>query len=213
MSLAVILVAAGAVQGATGFGFGMLAAPILVVIEPALVPGPMLLMGAAISISVSIREGHAIDTAGFATSLSGRIVATGIAALCLSLFSQATFSYLFAILILVAVALSLTRLRVAPRGWPLFIAGFASGFMGTITSIGAPPMALVYQRTAGPTVRATLSAFFAVGAVVSIVALVAARELWIDDVLLALTLLPFALSGLFLASWARLLVDSGYLRA
>ena len=34
------------------------------------------------------------------------------------------------------------------------IAGLLSGFMGTITSVGGPPMAMVYQNMPGPKVRA-----------------------------------------------------------
>jgi len=40
----------------------------------------------------------------------------------------------------------------------LLIAGGLSGFFGTLTSIGAPPLALVEQGEKGPTIRGTLSA-------------------------------------------------------
>ena len=77
----------------------------------------------------------------------------------------------FALLILIAVGMSLWgwRVRAEPRN--LIIAGAASGFMGTITSVGAPPMAIVYQGFAPAQLRATIGAFFVAGAIGSLAAL------------------------------------------
>ncbi|HWM39337.1 MAG TPA: TSUP family transporter, partial [Streptomyces sp.] len=58
-----------------------------------------------------------------------------------------------------------------PRRLTLVSAGAVSGIMGTATSIGGPPMALVWQRSPGPRLRSTMSAFFLVGSAVSLVAL------------------------------------------
>ena len=43
--------------------------------------------------------------------------------------------------------------------------------MGSITSIGGPPMALVYQHRTGPELRATLALFFVFGSSLSILLL------------------------------------------
>ena len=51
---------AGAIQGATGFGFNMLAAPLLAIIDPAFVPGAMLLMATAVCIGGAIQERQAL---------------------------------------------------------------------------------------------------------------------------------------------------------
>ena len=47
---------------------------------------------------------------------------------------------LFSVSILLAVAMSLLGWRVAASTASLAVAGAASGFMGTITSAGAPPL-------------------------------------------------------------------------
>ena len=51
------------------------------------------------------------------------------------------------------------------------LAGATSGVLGTATSIGGPPMALVWQNSSGPKLRGTMSGFFLVGSVLSIAVL------------------------------------------
>ena len=90
--------------------------------------------------------------------------------------SRDGFSLLFAGLILAAVALSLARWRVRPTRRSLLVAGTLSGLMGTVTTIGAPPMGIVYQHAPGARTRGTLNAFFALGALVSLGALTSGQD-------------------------------------
>ena len=61
--------------------------------------------------------------------------------------------------VLIGIALSLSGLRIAIRPVSLIIAGIAAGLMGTITAVGAPPMAL-YQYEPAKRARAMQNAFF-----------------------------------------------------
>jgi type III secretory pathway component EscU len=47
----------------------------------------------------------------------------------------------------------------------LMAAGFASGFMGTITSVGTPPMGLVMQNVEPGRLRATVGMFLVFGSI------------------------------------------------
>ncbi len=67
--------------------------------------------------------------------------------------------------LLVSVLIAEFRLHVRPNRINLFIAGFLSGLMSILSGIGAPPMALVYQRSAAGKVRAMMNAFFTIGTV------------------------------------------------
>jgi hypothetical protein len=74
------------------------------------------------------------------------------------------------------------------------------GLMGTATSIGGPPMALVWHGSSPARMRGTMSAFFLVGALMSLAALIAVgaidrRILLFAAVLLPAMLLGFAASG------------------
>ncbi|WP_246018298.1 sulfite exporter TauE/SafE family protein [Pelagibacterium montanilacus] len=206
------VIAAGAVQGSTGFGFNMVAAPVLALIDPAFVPVPMLLLALFVCIVGAIRERSEIDRKGLTASLSGRVAASILAVLCLGLVDQAAYSTLFAVLVLIAVALNLLGLKVDANPRNLFIAGGVSGFMGTLTSIGAPPMAMVYQNAKGPVMRATLSAFFVFGAIISLIALAIGGQVTWTGIGLGLLLLPFAMIGFVFSNWGRLLVDKGKVR-
>lgn len=66
-------------------------------------------------------------------------------------------------------------------------------------SIGGPPMALVWQRRSGAQLRGTMSGFFLVGSVLSLVMLtltgaIGARTLWGCAVLIPAALTGFLLS-------------------
>jgi len=208
----VALIAAGAVQGSTGFGFNMLAAPILAVIDPVFVPGPMLLIAVSVCVGGMLREAKFIDRRGLAFSLSGRVVSASVAVFALGLLDEATFSLVFGVMVLVAVGLSIAGLRITATPVNLLAAGTISGFMGTLTSIGAPPMAMVYQNAPGPVMRSTLNAFFVFGGVISLVALAIGGHMDWTDVGLASILAPFAFFGFFFSHWGRKLVDGGHLR-
>ena len=104
-------------------------------------------------------------------------------------------SIVFALLILGAVSFSLRGWRISARPQNLIFAGAVSGFMGTITSVGAPPMAIVYQDFAPPRLRATIGAFFVAGAVGSLVVLQAVGRFGAREALVGLPLVPPMLIG------------------
>lgn len=75
-----------------------------------------------------------------------------------------------------------------------------SGMMGTATSIGGPPMAMVWQRFAGPRPRSTMGAFFLVESAMSLAALTVSGSVGLHDLRYALFLAPAAALGVL---WAR----------
>src|SRR5690606_33199689 len=113
--LAVLIVALGtAVQASIGFGLAMIAAPLLLLIDPALVPGPVIVTALVLSLWVAWLDRAAIDLRHFKVAIAGRLVGTPPAALLLGSVSAATFDLVFGALVLVAVALSLWRGRIEP---------------------------------------------------------------------------------------------------
>lgn len=113
-------------QGSVGFGMGLFASPILMLIDERFVPAPILLSTWVMTTFLVLRERHDVDVRG---------------------------------------------LRLRPSRSVLVGAGMMSAIMGTITSISGPPMALVYQDASGARLRATMSSFFWVGTVMSLVVL------------------------------------------
>lgn len=188
------------VQGSVGFGYALLTAPLLALIAPDLVPGPILFSSMLLSIASAIREHPSIDRRGVALALVGRLPGVALGASALAFLSSETMSVVFGAVVLLAVALSVSGLRLAMTTTTLLGTGFLSGVMGTMTSIGGPPIALVYQDADGPRLRATLNSYFALGSAMSIPALALAghfgRQQFVDGMMLMpATVVGFALSG------------------
>ena len=212
LAAAIALILAGAIQGSTGFGFNMLAAPLLALIDPSFVPGPMIALATLVSVGGALREAPQINRSDLGFSLAGRLIAAGLAAWCVGLMSPQTFSLFFGLTVLFAVVVSLSGLRIQTTPRTLFLAGTVSGFMGTLTSMGAAPMALVYQNTGGARMRATLNAFFVVGGLISIAALMMAGRFDWQDVRMSVLMIPPAAAGFLLSGWGRKLVDRGHVK-
>lgn len=208
-----LVVAVGAVfvgavvQGSVGFGLGLVAAPVLALVEPGLVPGPLLVSITVLTALVAVRERIALDLRGLAWALAGRVPGTVAGAVVVASLSPRALSSALAVVVLLGVALSVVGWDPEPRPALLFSAGAASGFMGTTTSVGGPPVALAYQRSSGPELRATLGAFFLVGCLMSIAALSLTGSLGAADLRAATVLLPAVVVGHLVSGPLRPWVD------
>jgi hypothetical protein len=103
------------------------------------------------------------------------------------------------------------RVRVGRRS--LFGAGTLAGVMSTITSMGGPPMALLYQHEEGGRLRGTLAAFFSLGVVLSLIGLFVVGRFGWTEVRLAGLLLPGVLLGFALSAWTAARLDKRQTRA
>lgn len=212
LALVATVTVAAALQASTGIGFGMLAAPVAVMLEPALVPGPLLLLSLLLSVMTALRERHAIDLPGLSFATVGRVFGAAAAGATLALVPASAFPAIFSLLILAAVALSASGWHARPTRNNLVAAGLASGYMGTITSVGAPPMALVYQNASGPMIRSTMGAFFVLGSTISLAALIAVDRAPVLELLRSLWLLFPVWLGFRLSRHAIGYIDRGRVR-
>jgi uncharacterized membrane protein YfcA len=94
----------------------------------------------------------------------------------------------------------------------MFSAGFLSGFMGTSSSIGGPPMALVLQHEANDFIRANLAAFFVVSCILSLAMLVTVERFAMPHLLISLPLMPATLAGYWVAMKTLHLISHQRLR-
>jgi uncharacterized membrane protein YfcA len=197
---ATIIIATGAaLQAATGMGMALFAVPLLALLDPALVPGPSLCAVMTLSAAVAWRERGAIDRRIVALALLGFAGGSVLGAIVLALLTGLNLSRLFGLLILAAVGLSLAGLQIRAGRLALLIGGTAAGLLGTMSGVQGPPIALVLQHEPPDRLRATLCAFFAVGSMVSLVALAATGVFGIGQVGFGLALLPGVPVGLALA--------------
>jgi uncharacterized membrane protein YfcA len=209
---AVIVAVAACLQGSVGFGFGSFAAPLLALLDRGLVPGPLLAVALPLTVMIALRDHDTLDLSGVKWAIAGRLPGTVVGVVAVAALPPDGLTIMFCLLVLIAVALSLTGRRVAPTPRTLLGAGLASGVMGTATSIGAPPLALVYQDVPGPRLRATLAGFFVVGASLSVIGLALAGELGADEWRAAAALLVPMIAGFLASRPAARLLDAGWTR-
>jgi uncharacterized membrane protein YfcA len=208
-----LVVAFGAlVQGTVGFGLALVAAPLLALLDPALVPVPLLLLATAHAVLMLVRERGEADWAGVGWALVGRLPGIALGVLAVAVLPQRWFGAVVAATVLLCAGLSLVRWRPRRTVPALLAAGLVSGAGGTASAIGGPPVALLYQDAPGPRVRATLGAYFAVGSLLSLGGLAVGGEVGTDALVSAGLLLPFMVAGFAVSSPARRLLDRGWTR-
>jgi len=200
------------VQSSVGFGLAVLSAPIVLWIDPRFVPGPMILCAFVLTLLIAFRERAALDLRGVGWAVAGRVPGTGLGILVLLWASKDLLEALIAGLILLAVVLAASGLRIAPRAGTLFGAGVVSGVMGTVASVGGPAVAIVYQHAPGPTLRGTLAGYCIFSSTISITALALSGLFGRQELIGACVLLPGVLVGFVLSRWTRTLLDDGYTR-
>ncbi len=195
------------VQSSVGFGLVLIAGPILLLLDSGFLPGPMLATALVLTSLVAFRERKSIHLEGVMFALLGRVPGTALAIAVLAKITAAMFDVMFAAFVLIGVALSMGGWRISPTPVSSVIAGAASGFMGTISAIGGPPLALLYQHSTGPRMRGTLAAMFVFGALLSLTGLV-----WIDrfgaaEIGRASLLFPGAIGGFLASRWGAAWID------
>lgn len=213
--VALVVTALGAaVQGTIGFGFAVVSVSLLSLVDPILVPVPQLLVAAPLSVAVFWRERHHVDLTGTGWILAGRVPGAVFGLLLLGLVTRETWllDVMIAVIVLGAVAIYATRMRVRRTPLTKFIAGVASGTTGLVSSIGGPPLALLYFDARGATVRSTLGAVFTIGIGITIAARALAGEITADDLRISALLLPAQLAGFAASSRLRHHVEGARLR-
>ena len=194
--LGLLMVALGAtVQATIGFGAALVAVPLLLLVDPRFVPGPVVIAGLAVNlVMIIVNWGHA-DWRGVRLALVGLVPGTVLAGVALALVSGTSLSLLSAGAILAAVGISAAG-HVPRRGRRTMIgAGFFSGYLGTTAGVGGPPLALAYQDAEGRTIRATLPLVFLVGAGLTLATLVTAGRFAAADLRTGLLLAPGGFVG------------------
>ena len=202
--LAFVLVVGAAVQGLVGLGLGLVAAPVVTILDPALMPELMLVLAALLPLLTldPFTRRHRLARPGLAApgpcaGHGGRRGVPGVPS------PTATWASPWDSMVLVAVVLSLTRVSVPVRPATLVAAGLVSGAAGTATSIGGPPVALLYQHRSSTQIRSTLAVMFTLGSAVSLVGLWLGGRFEERVLFLALLLTPCLAVGALLGIWVH----------
>lgn len=200
------------VQGSVGFGANLIAAPVLVLLDPRFVPGPAIGAALPLALLMTRRDREGVHLGEVRLAVLARIPATVLAALTVASLSEDGLALVFGVLVLGGVAMLASGIHVPPTRRRLIVAGALSGYMGTATSIGGPPMAMLYAGEQGRRLRGTLAAFFLVGTFLSMAALAATGSFGTDELALTALLCPGVVAGYSVSGWGARRLDAGFTR-
>lgn len=198
-----VMALACTLQASVGIGMALLAAPLLLLLDSRLVPGPMLLAGTVLAASSAFTERRSVSRQALALPLLGLLLGTGLGGIAQLHVRPVQLNFVFATTVLCAVLLSLAGFRVSANPIALFIGGTVSGAMGTLVGIHGPPMAIVLQGESPVRARATLGVFFSLAYLGTVAALVVFGRFGRTHLLLSAALIPGVLTGLAVAPYLR----------
>ena len=190
------------VQSTIGFGLAIIAAPLLYMIDPMFVPGPLIACGFLLALPMAIQNISSLQFKGVSIALMGRVPGTYIGILILATLSPASLSIGIGAMVLMATLLTWTTIDITPSRGNFLIAGFLSGVAGTATSIGGPPVAILLQNQKAKAIRGNLAAYFIFSSTMSTVALAMSGHYTADHLLLSAYLVPGLILGFTLGHMA-----------
>ena len=211
----VTLVATGAttVQGTVGFGAALVAAPLLVLIDPRLVPGPISMMAITLGLLMLTRERGRAHWDAIRWPAIGLVPgACAGAAVVRALAGTDALTIFLAGMVLVAVALSVIGFHPRRRPAQLLAGGTTSGVMAASSGIGGPPIALFFQHATGPEIRGALARFFILSSLAAIALLAAFGQFGAEQLGLGALLIPGAVVGFAISGRLAGHVDAGRVR-
>ncbi|WP_236571885.1 sulfite exporter TauE/SafE family protein [Janibacter melonis] len=198
---------AAMLQGSIGFGMGMIAAPVVALVQPTLLPATLVLLAAVVTTLTLVTDRQHVDLRGTGWALTGRVPGSVAGAAVVALAPDRVLALLVAAVVLAGTVITGLGWRPEPTKGALLTAGAASGLFGTATSIGGPPMALVWQGHHGARLRGTMSAFFLVGSAVSVATLAVAGAVDAEIMRAVVLLLPMPVVGFVLSRGLNRVLD------
>lgn len=209
----IVVMFAAAVQGTIGLGFNIVAVSVMSLINPILVPVPQLILGLAQSIGAVAREHTGVDRTGVWWIFLGRLPGAAIGVWLLSVASDRVLDVFIGTMVLMAVLILASGVKLVRNRTIEFGAGVFAGVSSYVSAIGGPPVALLYSKDEGPTIRATLGLVFTLGMSLTLVVRTFAGDVTSADVVLGLALMPAAAAGFAMSSWLKERVAAAQLRA
>lgn len=200
IALAVLAVLAGAaVQAAIGMGLNLFTVPILALIDPVFVPGPVLLHSLLLSCAASYGLRADIRWRELGFSVVGLIAGTVAGVIALAMVSSDVLPQVFGWLVVAAVAVTAAGLHIPVTARALVGASTIAGAMGTVAGMHGPPIGLLYQRESPSRIRGALLPFFIFANGLSLIALAAIGRFGWPELYASALLLPGLIAG-FLAA-------------
>ncbi len=191
------------VQNLVGLGLGLVSAPVITLVAPELMPDVLLWLAATLPLVTLWRDHGDIDWRGLGWTLPTRLVGTVVGVAAVATVSAAALGVLIGSVVLVAVLLTWRAVTVPMNRGTLLGAGLLGGVAGTASSVGGPPLAILYQHSPPQRMRTTLAVYFTTGAALSLLGLGIGGQLALSHFWVALAVLPVLFVGTVVGSRLR----------
>lgn len=212
VAIALAVLVGSLVQGVVGLGLGLVAAPVMTLVEPGLMPGTMLMLVSTYPLITLARERDDIDWRSIGWTFPTRLVGTAVGVGLVAVADDRQLGVAVGVMVLLAVLLSARTVRVPVNRGSLSAAGFVSGITGTTSSIGGPPFALLISHRPPRQLRTTLAVYFCLGSGMSLVGLSVTGQLGWQQVQVAALMVPVLLLGTALTGVLRRGLRPGVVR-
>jgi hypothetical protein len=212
-ALAFAAVAAGsAVQAAIGLGLNLFTVPMLALIDPVFVPGPVLFLSFLLSCIASYRLRDDINWSELRLSIGGIAFGTLLGALALAAVSAELLPRLLGVLVIAAVAVTAAGVHVPLSKTSLAGASTLAGITGIVAGMHGPPMALIYLRESPARIRSALLPLFVFANGISLLALAAIGRFGWAEMYATALLLPALFAGYYASPLLIRLLSPGAIR-
>lgn len=184
-----------AVQGFIGFGFGIIAAPVVAFLAPELVPAALIIASFPLPFMTLAREGRQIDWRALGWIMVGTLPATLLGAWIVAAVPARVLQIIVGVVVLGVSVLPM--FKIEPRRDPgtLIGAGAISSLGGTTASIGGPPIAIVLRNDTPAKARATMAVYFLFSTVLTLASLAAVGRMTVTSWSVGLAMVPATLVG------------------
>lgn len=193
-------------------GFAMIAAPVVSLIDPSLIPIMLLVLMIPLNFYVGWRERVGIDWRAVKWISVGRFAGTFLGIWILLIINLHQLALLIGWSTVLAAVVALLAPAFDPNRTGLGVVGLITGITETSTGVGGPPLALALQHKPGVTLRSTVAVCFLIGEVVSVIMLWWMGQVEATTMTLTMAWLPFLLVGSWFSKFVHHRLDGALLR-
>jgi uncharacterized membrane protein YfcA len=193
-----VVAVAAAAQAVSGFGFALIATPVIaVLVGPKEAVVGLTMVGLVLVAMLSLRSRGHVERSVVATVTVAAILGMPIGLLVLERADDRTLTAVIATVVIVFAVLLWRGLRLPSNRGTDAIAGFVAGTLSTSTGTSGPPIAIALssKQMSPAAFRGTISAIFLVQGSVALVAFAIGGEVRAGALWVALAGLPGLLAG------------------
>ncbi|MFF4619005.1 sulfite exporter TauE/SafE family protein [Nonomuraea jabiensis] len=200
LAAAVIILIASTVHAVTGFGYALVATPLLAIaVDPHTAVVSTTMSALAMTITIAVRQRHHAEWKVAMIAMAGIVLGLPIGLWVYGVTSERVLTALIGVGVLGCTVMVWRRVKV-PGSVPVLVGvGLVSGALSTSTGTNGPPMVAAFQGMGYEPARfrATLSAVFAGTSVFSLIGFAVAGQVNTQSLWIGLVGLPVVQLGWF----------------